>query len=175
MVLFLLSKYRLEDQAQTRSPWSIDRWEVAAGVKSGYVRKDDRIGKLAKTARKLLTQSEGEAVRKGKGRSDESADLSLGGTYVEWETGKFWPSSFAPLQGFRISLTTAPENIGPFNHDFDRPGRAMDDYVIGLLGCSVLDGTSLTKGTRRYGRYVMEGSQTSSPPFVCACATHICV
>lgn len=53
------------------------------------VRKDDRIGKLAKTARKLLTQSEGEAVREGKGRSDESADLSPGGTYVEWETGKF--------------------------------------------------------------------------------------
>lgn len=47
----------------------------------------------------------------------------------------------------------------------------MDDYVIGLLGCSVLDGTSLTKGTRRYGRYVMEGSQTPSPSFVCACAT----
>lgn len=62
---------------------------MAAGVKSGYVRKSDRTGKLAKTARKLLTERDGEAMRKGKGRSDENADLSPGGAYVEWETDKF--------------------------------------------------------------------------------------
>lgn len=51
---------------------------MAAGVKSKCVRKGDRAGKLAKTARKLLAGRDG---RGGKGRPDESADLSPGGTY----------------------------------------------------------------------------------------------
>lgn len=46
----------------------------------------------------------------------------------------------------------------------------MDDYVIGLLGRSMLERYTVDQ---RYttGRYVMEGSQTSSPTSVCVCAT----
>lgn len=99
---------------------------------------------------KKLARSGAQATRRaswwdGKGRSDESIDLSPGGTYEGENRQILTLQSLAPLRDPESPATT-PENIGP-SRDFDRLRRAMGDYVIGLRGRSVLDYTVLDQGT----------------------------
>lgn len=94
-------KYHLEDRKRsTRFPLPARRRgrEVAAGVKSGCVRKGDRSGKLAKTARTAREGRRGGSERaraaggtagwRAKGRSDERAQICPRGVLTR-ETGKF--------------------------------------------------------------------------------------
>lgn len=112
-----------------------DRREVAAGVKSECVRKGDRAGKLAKTVRKLLAERDGGMKRGVLTR----AQICARGILTMGRSANFDPPRYSirPATRSRIFRATTPENTGP-NCDFDRPGRAMDDYVIGLHGRSVL-------------------------------------
>lgn len=78
-------------------------------------------------------------------------------------SANFDPSrnSIRPATKSRIYRATTPENIGP-SCDFDRLERAMDDYVIGLRGRSVL-GYTVDRGTRPESTRG-KGSQTSPSP-----------
>lgn len=154
-------KYHLENRTRTCFPVR-NRREVAAGVKSGCVRKVDRTGKLAKTTHKLLTE---RATKGGTGRSDESADLSPGGTYGKGRPANFDPS-FDPTtrEISRISTLTTPGNIGP-SRDFDRPGRrtiTWSDYVGYSLSSLCLVGTPPTEVHDRKVRDARKSNVVSS-------------
>lgn len=128
------------------------RREVAAGVKSECVRKGDRTGKLAKTVRKLLAERDGRVERGVLTR----AHICPRGVLTMGRLANFDPPSYSirSTMRSRISRATTPENIGP-SRDFDRLGRAMDDYVIGLRGRSVL-GYTVDRGTRPEGTWWKE-------------------
>jgi len=147
--VIFFSRYHLEKRKPDAVLPYRNRREVAAGVKSECVRKDDRAGKLAKTARKLF------AERDGKG--------------AFWRERRFVPGGY--LRGGDRQILTLPvtrfaQLRDPESLELPRPrtsGRALisidweerwtitwSDYVDAL--CSVTPSTEVHDRKVRDGR-----------------------